>query len=136
MGFEKVNFSVTNQWFTGNCQIITYKFDELIGTKIRALYERRKGRDLFDLYKAIQNENLNINNALNCFKEYMAREGKKPTHALYVSNMEEKLANDDFLRDTASLLRPNEVYSPNDAYEIVKEKIIDKLILTEGVDSQ
>ena len=136
LGFEKVDFNVTNQWFTGNCQIITYKFDELIGTKIRALYERRKGRDLFDLYKALQNDNLNINNALYCFKEYMAREGKKPTHALYVSNLEEKLGNDDFLRDTTSLLRPDEVYSPNDAYEIVKEKIIDKLILTEGVDNQ
>ena len=37
LGFEKVDFNVTNQWFMGNCQIIAYKFDELIGTKIRAL---------------------------------------------------------------------------------------------------
>jgi predicted nucleotidyltransferase component of viral defense system len=43
-------FTVSNQWFTGKCEILTYQLDELIGTKVRALYERRKGRDLFDLY--------------------------------------------------------------------------------------
>ena len=58
----------------------------------------------------------------------MAREGKKPTHSLYVSNMEEKMANDEFTGDTASLLRPDEKYNPNEAYEIVKAQIIDKLI--------
>jgi argonaute-like protein implicated in RNA metabolism and viral defense len=74
---------------------------------------------------------LNTENVLNCFKEYMAREGKKPTHSLYVSNMEEKMANDEFTGDTASLLRPDEKYNPNEAYEIVKAQIIDKLIVPE-----
>lgn len=135
LGFEKVDFSITNQWFTGSCQITTYKLDELIGTKVRALYERRKGRDLFDLYKALQNENLNTDNVLNCFKEYMTREGKKPTYALYASNMEEKIANDEFLGDTTSLLRPDEIYNTKEAYEIVKAQIIDKLIVPEETDS-
>lgn len=135
LGFEKVDFSITNQWFTGSCQITTYKLDELIGTKVRALYERRKGRDLFDLYKALQNENLNTDNVLNCFKEYMTREGKKPTYALYASNMEEKIANDEFLGDTTSLLRPDEKYNTKEAYEIVKAQIIDKLIVPEETDS-
>lgn len=131
LGFEEVDFSVKNQWFSGECQIVTYKLDELIGTKIRALYERRKGRDLFDLYKALQNKNLNVDNALICFKEYMSREGKKPTHMLYVSNMEEKMVNDEFLGDTVSLLRPEDEYKPHEAYPIVKEQIIDKLVTSE-----
>ena len=29
--------------------IQTYQLDELLGTKVRALYQRKKGRDLFDL---------------------------------------------------------------------------------------
>lgn len=131
LGLETIDFSVTNQWFTGSCKIITYKLDELIGTKVRALYERRKGRDLFDLYKALQNKNLNVDNVMECFIEYMARENKKPTHALYMTNMEEKMANDEFLGDTVSLLRPDEEYKPNAAYEIVKAQIIDKLIVSE-----
>lgn len=56
---------------------------------------------------------------------------EKPTHSLYVSNMEEKMANDEFTGDTASLLRPDEKYNPNEAYEIVKAQIIDKLIVPE-----
>jgi hypothetical protein len=32
----------------------TYTLDELIGTKIRALYQRKKGRDFFDLYYTVE----------------------------------------------------------------------------------
>jgi signal transduction histidine kinase len=42
-GFQKVPFAVTSRWFDGACQITTYDLDELMGTKLRALYQRRKG---------------------------------------------------------------------------------------------
>lgn len=127
-GLESLNFNITNQWFTGNCQVITYKLDELIGTKVRALYERRKGRDLFDIYKALQKDSLNPDNVISCFKEYMKREDKSPNHTLYIANMEEKMVNEEFLGDTTTLLRPDEVYTPLLAYEIVKKQLLDKLI--------
>lgn len=37
-------------WFTGATDIITYELDDLMATKLRALYQRRKGRDLFDIW--------------------------------------------------------------------------------------
>jgi len=40
LGLVKVPFEVKNQWFNGRCEITTYKLDELIGTKLRALYQR------------------------------------------------------------------------------------------------
>jgi predicted nucleotidyltransferase component of viral defense system len=40
-------------WFSGTGAIQTYKLEELLGTKLRALYQRKKGKDLYDLYKAI-----------------------------------------------------------------------------------
>ena len=43
-------FDVPSEWFKGTADIITYEIDELIATKLRALYQRRKGRDLFDLW--------------------------------------------------------------------------------------
>lgn len=46
-------FAVKSNWFTGKCSITTYKLEELLGSKMRALYQRRKGRDLFDLYRAL-----------------------------------------------------------------------------------
>lgn len=54
MGLVEVPFSVGNKWFSGSCKITTYQFAELLGTKLRALYQRKKGRDLFDLYVALK----------------------------------------------------------------------------------
>src|SRR5690625_1805236 len=35
-------FSVTSRWFEGAGEIPTYELDELLGTKLRALYQRRR----------------------------------------------------------------------------------------------
>ena len=136
LGLEEVNFSMENLWFSGCCKIKTYKLDELIGTKLRALYERRKGRDLYDLYKASQNQGLNPDNVIFCFKEYMKWEGKNPTYKLYVSNMEDKMKKAEFLGDTKTLLRPNEIYDVQEAYRIVKEMLIDKLATKEELERE
>lgn len=42
-------FEVNREWFSGKTEIRTYNINELLGTKLRALYQRSKGRDLFDL---------------------------------------------------------------------------------------
>ena len=97
LGLEEVDFEMNNLWFSGSCRIKTYKLDELVGTKVRALYERRKGRDLYDLYKALQNPELNPDNVICCFKGYMEKEEKKPSYKLYISNMEDKMKNEEFL---------------------------------------
>ncbi len=125
--FETVHFKVESQWFSGECDILTYPLNELVGTKVRALYERRKGRDLFDLQRALQDDRLDANDVMDCFLKYMDNEGKKPTHALYTSNMDDKLANAEFLGDTNNMLRPGTEYNPAESYLIVKEKLIDKL---------
>jgi predicted nucleotidyltransferase component of viral defense system len=125
--FETVHFKVESQWFSGECDILTYPLNELVGTKVRALYERRKGRDLFDLHRALQDERLDTDDVMDCFLQYMDNEGKKPSHALYTSNMDDKLANAEFLGDTNNLLRPGTEYDPVKSYRIVKEKLIDKL---------
>jgi len=42
-GFRNVPFSVDSRWFQGSCEITSYTLEELLGTKTRALYQRRKG---------------------------------------------------------------------------------------------
>jgi hypothetical protein len=46
-------FKVASRWFDGACEIQTYELDELLGTKLRALYQRKQARDLFDLEIAL-----------------------------------------------------------------------------------
>ena len=47
-GLKEIPFAVENSWFSGSCNIISYELEELLGTKLRALYQRRKGRDLME----------------------------------------------------------------------------------------
>ena len=43
LGMEKRRFDVSSPWFSASASILTYDLDELLGTKLRALYQRKKG---------------------------------------------------------------------------------------------
>ncbi len=128
LGFAKIPFEVKSQWFNGSCEITTYQLDELVGTKLRALYQRKKGRDLFDLQKALENPNINPDNVVKCYREYIEfSDGESPSQTVYLANMEEKMQEEIFLNDTQALLRPSLTFNPQEAYEIVKSKLIEKI---------
>jgi len=125
---QEVPFEIKNQWFSGSCNIPTYQLEELVGTKFRALYQRRKGRDLFDLYTALTKADLNIDNVLQCYQKYMSFTTKHlPTYKEYMNNLEEKMHDDEFLGDTVGLLQPSVNFNPLQGYELVKTQLIDKL---------
>ena len=71
LGLQKVPFKVVNPWFDGECELTTYSLNELVGTKLRALYQRKKGRDLFDLYMAISRGDLDVEEVMKCYTRYM-----------------------------------------------------------------
>ena len=128
LGLEKIPFEVKNQWFNGSCDITAYQLDELTGTKLRALYQRKKGRDLFDLYKTLESPNLNAENVIKCYRRYISfSDGKSLSKAVFIANMEEKMQEEIFLNDTAILLRPELEYNPQTAYETVKTRLIEQL---------
>jgi predicted nucleotidyltransferase component of viral defense system len=128
LGLTKFAFNVSNQWFSGYCNITTYHLDELLGTKLRALYQRRKGRDLFDLYKALSTKDVNADNIIQCYRCYMDFVvDNPPTQKEYLLNMEQKMTDEEFLNDINLLLRPTEIYNPHEAYELVKNQLIEKL---------
>jgi len=127
LGLTQYDFGVNNQWFSGDCKITTYHLEELLGTKLRALYQRRKGRDLFDLHKALLTQNVSIEEIIRCYREYISFAVENPpTSKEYLQNMELKMQDEEFLGDTRLLLRPDELYNPVDAWEQVKG-IIEKL---------
>jgi predicted nucleotidyltransferase component of viral defense system len=128
LGLKKHKFSVENQWFSGDCEITTYYLEELLGTKLRALYQRRKGRDLFDLWKALSTQNLNIEQIIRCYRQYIGFvTDNPPSKTEFLQNMELKIADDEFLGDTNLLLQDNENYNPQIAWELVRKELIEKL---------
>ena len=107
---------------------MTYQLDELVGTKLRALYKRRKGRDLYDLYKALTLSDVNIAHVLACYQKYMEFVvDHVPTYKEFIINMEDKMQDDEFLGDTKQLLRPDEEFNPHKGYEVVRTLLIDRL---------
>ena len=43
-GLKKQDFSMSNTWFSGAAPLTTFQPEELLATKMRALYQRKKGR--------------------------------------------------------------------------------------------
>ncbi len=128
LGYTTKDFSVNTSWFKGSCNISTYHLEEMIGTKVRALYQRRKGRDLYDLYKALTMSNLNIEQVITCYHEYMKFVvDNPPTQKQYLQNMELKMKDREFLADTVSLLRVDEKYDSEKAYELIKTNLLEKI---------
>ena len=130
LGLQTIPFSFENSWFKGNCNVTTYALDELLGTKLRALYQRKKGRDLFDLYIAVKNhyDKIDVDRIIRCYNRYMEFVVTTlPTRKQFILNMEEKMHMNDFLCDTELLLRKGEDFNPEVAYELVKEQLIDLL---------
>jgi len=118
------DFSVKNSWFNGDLKLCTYQIDELIGTKLRALYQRRKGRDLFDLWLVLKNDLINPQAAINIYMKHCEKEGENVTRALFEKSMADKLRHEDFRHDTAELLANDNSWSFDDAHEMVQEKLI------------
>lgn len=126
---KQFNFELKSSWFEGRCNLITYRLEELLGTKLRALYQRRKGRDLYDLCIALtQKPDLDLDALLHSYREYMKFSvDKPPTRWEFMLNLEAKMKDHDFLGDTTALLRPDISYSPQEAFELVKTILIERI---------
>ena len=79
------------EWYKGEALITTYELDELLATKLRALYQRKKGRDLFDLWYALNNAEVNVDKVIKAFRHYMNAEGNRVTQKEFIENIEKKI---------------------------------------------
>jgi predicted nucleotidyltransferase component of viral defense system len=120
-------FAVASRWFSGECTIRTYQLEELLGTKLRALYQRRKGRDLFDLWLALRDGRAQPGLIVKCFNEYMDFLQLRVSGVEFQKNMEAKLQHPDFLHDMDDLLRPGEAFDIHAANVLVEKEILSLL---------
>lgn len=103
-GFKYIGFSVSSRWFAGACDVLTYELNELLATKLRALYQRRKGRDLFDLAVTLDNPNVDPHRIVAAFQHYMEHGGHRVSRKQFEENLAAKLLNPTFTADMGPLL--------------------------------
>jgi predicted nucleotidyltransferase component of viral defense system len=126
-GFKRVPFSVSSRWYEGSCDIPTYDLDELLGTKLRALYQRKKGRDLFDLAVALAQDVVDPSRILQTFSAYMEHGGHNITRALFEQNMHDKRNDPQFTADIGPLLATGYSWEFDTAASAVQDALIQRL---------
>lgn len=119
-GFVDREFSASSRWYTGQCNLTTYSLDELLGTKMRALFQRRKGRDLFDLWLGLTEGGADPGIVVLIFRQYMHAEGATVSRQEYLDNLTAKMEHPGFASDVAPLLVEGKDFSMNDGFSIVE----------------
>jgi predicted nucleotidyltransferase component of viral defense system len=127
-GLKEIPYTVKNSWFSDQCLITGYEIEELLGTKLKALYQRKKGRDLFDLYWALTHLDIDVDKVIHCYKIHMKHAvDKPPTQKQFLANMNEKITDKDFREDIYLLLRKNIEYDIDMEWELVKKELVEKI---------
>lgn len=124
LGLRQMAFAVENQWFSGAADITTFEVNELLGTKLRALYQRKKGRDLFDLWLALQHPSVDASKLVRCFERYMSDGGHAVTRAEFEANLHAKGRDAAFRGDIHPLLRADIAWDFDAALEAVQENLV------------
>jgi hypothetical protein len=96
---------------------------------LRALYQRKQGRDLFDLAVAFEKvADLDAKKVIACFLRYMKHEDASVSRAEFESNLLEKLADPVFTEDISPLLvlgeHPSPALQPKNAGRSVMDNLI------------
>jgi len=110
-------------------QVNGYDIHEMLGTKLRALFQRRRGRDLFDLYWALTLAKPPVVPAkiIESFQHYLKLEGSVAGRAEFVALLDAHLADRGFCSDMNPLLRVGITYDPQQAGKYVKTNLLSLL---------
>lgn len=129
LGIKSYPFAVDSDWYRGQTEIASFEPEELFGTKLRALLQRRKNRDLFDLHHGLNQLAMDPDKLIACFDHYLALEGKPISRAIAEQRMLEKLTR-SLIEDIAPLLPAGVRFNDADAlhaYERVWKELITRI---------
>lgn len=123
LGLKEIHYKIENGWFFGECNLTVYELEELLGRKMRALFQRHKGRDLLICIGQwlIRMLMLKNNPWLKTCMEYFA--DKSPTQKQFLANMEEKLLDREFMEDIHAILKPGVEHNNESDWLSVKNLI-------------
>ena len=105
----------------------TFELNELLATKLRALYQRKKGRDLFDLMVGLGDGRSDARRIVQTFRSYMDLEKRPLSRAMFEQNLDGKLRDPDFGSDMSGLLAAGREWDPIAAARVVTERLVSRL---------
>jgi len=96
-------------------RVNSFDIHEMLGTKMRALFQRSRGRDLFDLYWALTASNtasVDPGEIVRSFQHYMKLENTPVRRRDFLEQLGQRLADRGFCSDMEPLLRTGLSYDP------------------------
>ncbi len=111
-------------------EVCTFELEELLATKLRALYQRNCGRDILDIWLALEQNEVVCERVIEICKHYFDQlDEKLPTLCDFESTLLGKIRDHIFLSDTDNLVRKDLDYSVRRAMKTVHNRLI---VLLEG----
>lgn len=120
-------FKFENPFHSASALVTTFELEELLASKLRALYQRRKGRDLFDLWYVNEKTDIDTDKILAAFPAYIQDTSKRITSKIFLQNLRQKRTNKLFLEDIGPLLNPSIEYEQEKAFDWIASALIEKL---------
>ncbi|MGH7882558.1 MAG: nucleotidyl transferase AbiEii/AbiGii toxin family protein [Candidatus Dormibacteraceae bacterium] len=118
----QIPFRVGSIWWEGEARVRTFIIEEILGTKVRALHQRRKGRDLLDLWYGITKLTSSDDVVMAAFHHYMAKNAF--TFPQFEDTLDRKLRSAEFASDLEGLLVEVPYgYKMESAAEVVKARL-------------
>ncbi len=115
-GLKSYPFEVANDWHQAKAEIVSFTPEEVFGTKLRALLQRRKNRDMFDMHNGLEQLAMDDDKLVACFHHYLKLEGQHITRAMAEQRMLQKLTT-SLVEDIAPLLPAGVRYDESAAVE-------------------
>jgi predicted nucleotidyltransferase component of viral defense system len=120
----RLPFRVDSRWWAGTADVKTFRVEELVATKLRALYQRRKGRDLFDLWLALTELNIPPEAILAGFAPYRP-DGY--TKELAIAGLAGHLAHPSFRADAELMAIASPNYDLDQAGDLIRTALLNHL---------
>lgn len=124
LGYLQRPFSIDSSWFKGNANICTFQLEELMATKLRALYQRLKGRDLFDLWVGMKLHGINCQQVIEIFQKYNRHNNTKIYRSHFEENLSLKMSSKIFLDDIKPLISEGLSWNEKEAFELTMTNLI------------
>jgi predicted nucleotidyltransferase component of viral defense system len=129
LGYRRYPFAVASDWYSAQAELVSFEPEELFGTKLRALLQRRKNRDLFDLHHGLLQLDMDADKVVACLDHYLALEGHPISRAEAEERMLKKLTR-SLTEDIEPLLPVSVRFDqavPIDAFNSIWRELISRL---------
>jgi len=126
-GYQTVPYKVESRWFSGQSNLVSYSIEELLCSKMRALFQRKKGRDLFDLWYSLSHRTINVEQVLQAFDVFIRHNELTILKEEYIDNIYDKISDPDFQSDIAGLIRPGIEYDLEQSFEYLNKNLFSKM---------